>query len=100
MTLYTIDHSTRELREFLELLALYEIEQLIDIRTLPGSRKYPHFDKENLSNSLEKIGIYYRHFQDLGGRRRALKDSVNIAWRHPVLGGMQITCKLNLLRKV
>jgi uncharacterized protein (DUF488 family) len=86
-TLYTIGHSNRELAEFLELLVHYDIKQLVDIRTLPGSRKYPHFDKEKLSESLKDAGIYYLHFPDLGGRRRARKDTINTGWRNPAFRG-------------
>jgi uncharacterized protein (DUF488 family) len=85
--LFTIGHSNRELSDFLALLTQYGLELLIDIRTLPGSRKYPHFDKENLSGSLQAAGIDYRHFPELGGRRRAAKDSVNTGWYHPAFRG-------------
>lgn len=53
--------------------------RLADIRRFPGSRRYPHFSREALLNSLPENGITYVHFEDLGGRRKASEDSVNTA---------------------
>ncbi len=86
-TIWTIGHSTHPIEAFLELLRGPGIEQLIDIRAFPGSRRYPQFNKENLSDTLEKNGIVYHHMRGLGGRRRPSKDSVNVAWRHPSFRG-------------
>ena len=44
--IWTIGHSTRTQEEFLELLQAFQIDQLVDVRRYPGSRKYPHFNKE------------------------------------------------------
>ena len=86
-TVWTIGHSTRSIREFLDLLESQLIQQLVDIRTFPGSRRYPHFNKESLSSTLQEVGIRYYHMVELGGRRKPLKDSVNAAWRHPSFRG-------------
>lgn len=67
--LFTIGHSTHPLAEFLDLLERNGIEVLIDIRRFPGSRKYPHFNRENLAAALAKSGIEYHWLQALGGRR-------------------------------
>jgi uncharacterized protein (DUF488 family) len=40
-TIWTIGHSTRPLEEFLSLLAGSRIEAIADVRSFPGSRKYP-----------------------------------------------------------
>ena len=50
--IYTIGHSTRTLEEFIGLLQTFSIEMLADVRSYPGSRRYPHFNKENLSKEL------------------------------------------------
>jgi uncharacterized protein (DUF488 family) len=86
-TIWTIGHSTRTLDEFLVILKSFGIEVLIDIRTFPGSRRYPHFNKESLSNSLAENGVSYRHMLPLGGRRKPLADSVNTSWRHSSFRG-------------
>jgi uncharacterized protein (DUF488 family) len=78
--IYTIGHSTRELREFVELLRANGVTRLADIRRFPGSRRHPHFSREALEQSLPPFGIAYEHFEELGGRRRPVKSSPNGAW--------------------
>lgn len=84
---WTIGHSNRPLEELIEMLQSFNIEQLVDIRHYPGSRKYPYFNKENLEKVIPENGIGYLHMVDLGGRRKVNKDSKNIAWRHPAFRG-------------
>ena len=85
--IWTIGHSTRSMEVFVDLMKMNGIEMLVDIRSFPGSRKFPHFNKESLSHSLPAAGIAYRHMVGLGGRRKPDKESVNIAWRHPSFRG-------------
>jgi uncharacterized protein (DUF488 family) len=80
--IYTIGHSTRSLEEFLALLKRHGITHLADIRTVPRSRRHPHFAGDALSTSLQAEGIVYRHFPGLGGLRKPRADSPNVAWRH------------------
>ena len=79
---FTIGHSTRELDHFLALLRDNGIERLADIRRYPGSRRYPHFSQDALSQSLPAHGMEYVHVPELGGRRKPLPDSPNTAWRN------------------
>lgn len=81
-SIYTIGHSNRDLKEFLAMLDSFGIKVLVDIRRLPGSRKYPQYDQENLKKSLEEAGIQYLYFADLGGRRKVSKDSKNTSWNN------------------
>ena len=78
--LWTIGHSTHSLEEFISTLHTYNIELLIDVRSLPGSNKFPQFNKENLEISLPNQSISYKHNSLLGGRRKVAKDSKNTAW--------------------
>jgi len=82
MTIYTIGHSTRSLEEFLSLLRAHGITQLGDVRTVPKSRRHPHFAGQALAMALEVAGIDYRHLPALGGLRKPRRDSKNSAWRH------------------
>lgn len=82
VTIYTIGHSTRALDDFLALLAAHDIRQLADVRTIPKSRRHPHFGGDALSASLHDAGIEYRHFAALGGLRKPRADSSNTGWRH------------------
>lgn len=81
-TIYTIGHSTRSMEEFIALLQDFKIEILVDIRRFPGSKKYPHFNADNLTLSLPDAGIKYQPLLGLGGRRKIHKDSKNTRWRN------------------
>ncbi len=83
----TIGHSTRTLEELVEMLHSFQIEMVADIRSYPGSRRYPHFNKEALELSLPENNIQYVHLKDLGGRRKANPNSKNTAWRHIAFRG-------------
>src|SRR5208283_5515302 len=85
--IWTIGHSTRELDEFLELLAKFGIEAVADVRSFPGSRRYPQYGREALEASLGVLGIAYYWMPALGGRRRASPDSPNTAWRNAAFRG-------------
>lgn len=82
VAIYTIGHSNRELDEFIELLKNNQIEVLIDVRKLPGSATYPHFNQDQLSISLRSADILYVHLSELGGRRKQNKDSINTIWKN------------------
>jgi uncharacterized protein (DUF488 family) len=85
--LFTIGHSTRSLEEFLGLLVREGVTHLVDVRAFPASRRYPHFNGSELAKSLAAVGIAYSHAPDLGGRRRARKDSHNTEWRNDSFRG-------------
>lgn len=85
--IYTIGHSNRSIEEFLELLTAHEIEQLVDVRTIPRSKQNPQFNSENLSVSLKKHKIRYLHMKELGGLRHPKKDSVNQGWHNDSFRG-------------
>jgi uncharacterized protein (DUF488 family) len=87
VTIYTIGHSTRTLDDFVGLLQQHGIVQLADVRTVPKSRRHPHFASEALSKSLPALGINYQHFPGLGGLRKPTADSNNSGWRHPSFRG-------------
>lgn len=78
----TVGHSNRDLGEFLDLLRSHDVKLIADVRKLPGSRSYPHFNAESLSQSLREVEIGYQHFAGLGGRRSRAKNSPNGAWRN------------------
>lgn len=86
-SIWTIGHSTRNLDEFISLLKQNQIKILADVRSFPGSRRFPHFNQHAFSDSLKSSGIAYHHFKDLGGRRKALADSKNSAWRSKAFQG-------------
>lgn len=85
--IYTIGHSTRTAAAFVELLRIHQVGGLADVRTIPRSRRHPHFEREALSRILSAEGIEYCHVQELGGLRKPRPDSANTAWRHPSFRG-------------
>jgi uncharacterized protein (DUF488 family) len=86
-TVFTLGHSTRPIDEFIGLLKSYGIELLIDIRTVPGSRRNPQFGQKSLEQSLSDAGIGYLHMKSLGGLRRTTEHSINLGWRNASFRG-------------
>lgn len=82
LTVWTIGHSTRSADDFNRILTSHEIRTLVDVRSFPGSRRYPHFNSKQLSNALATVGIEYAHLLALGGRRQPAPNSKNNAWRN------------------
>ncbi len=85
--IWTIGHSTHPIDKFILILNSFNIEVTADVRSLPGSRRFPQYDKENLMKILPENKIHYVHLLKLGGRRKVKKDSKNTAWRHPAFRG-------------
>ena len=78
----TIGHSTRTLEEFIHLLQAHGATCVVDVRTAPGSRHNPQFNKDSLPHSLRPAGLGYVHTPGLGGLRHAKRDSPNMGWRN------------------
>ena len=81
-TIYTIGHSTRTIDEFIHILQAFEIELVVDVRTIPGSRYNPQFNQDELRRHLEQVDIGYSHIKELGGLRHTTKTSTNTGWRN------------------
>jgi uncharacterized protein (DUF488 family) len=81
-TVWTIGHSTRAAEDFIQILKAHHIEMLVDVRSFPASRRFPHFNSAQLAESLSEHNITYRHVPALGGRRRPTAASRNTAWRN------------------
>jgi uncharacterized protein (DUF488 family) len=82
LVIYTVGHSTCELPAFLELLRSHGVTLLVDVRTIPRSRKNPQYNADPFHRSLRAAGIRYVHLAALGGLRHAARDSVNPGWRN------------------
>lgn len=82
MTVHTIGHSTRSLDELADLLKQNGVELVVDVRTAPGSRRLPQFNRASLEAELPARGLAYLHLPELGGLRRARPDSPNTGWRN------------------
>jgi uncharacterized protein (DUF488 family) len=83
----TIGHSNRPLQELIDMLRAHGVDLLVDVRTVPKSRYSPQFNAANLPAPLLQAGIEYRGMPELGGLRRARKDSINTGWRNDSFRG-------------
>jgi uncharacterized protein (DUF488 family) len=80
---FTMGFSNRTWEQTLEILDAYSIRQLVDIRTLPGSKHTPQFNLEHMQEALPKAGVEYIHMKALGGLRKPQKDStINSGWQN------------------
>ncbi len=86
-TIFTVGHSTRTAEDFIALLKENGVTRLVDVRTVPRSARNPQFNRETLPATLVRAGIAYAHMKDLGGLRRARKDSINTGWRNASFRG-------------
>jgi len=65
----TIGHSNHPLERFLGLLKAGGVKLLVDVRSMPYSRRFPQFGRERLSKSLADAGIdYLWEGEALGGK--------------------------------
>ena len=87
LVVFTIGHSTRTWKAFLELLRVHGIKRVVDVRSIPRSRHNPQFNREILSMKLRFARIGYVHLRKLGGLRHALRDSPNVGWRNASFRG-------------
>ena len=68
--IWTLGHSNRSQKTFLEMLKEHEIQVLADIRRFPTS-KIEHFKREAMEQWLQKHGIEYVWLgEELGGYRQ------------------------------
>jgi uncharacterized protein (DUF488 family) len=72
---FTIGHSNRSLEAFVELLKGAHIDLVADIRTIPGSRTNPQFNKTALPGALAAFDVSYEHMAALGGLRGKTQTS-------------------------
>jgi uncharacterized protein (DUF488 family) len=82
---FTIGHSTRSIEEFVALLRSVGVRFLVDVRTVPRSRRNPQFNREILPATLADFQIGYEHLAALGGLRGHKPDvspAVNGFWQN------------------
>ena len=84
-TIWTIGHWTCPEEVVLETLGSAGIDELVDVRRLPGSRRSPQFDAEEMTRWLGEAGIGYRRSAELTGRRPKQRDvdpQLNAGWQN------------------
>ena len=55
----TIGHSNHPIERFVDLLKNAGVKLLVDVRSMPYSRRFPQFSRERLQKSLATTGIDY-----------------------------------------
>jgi uncharacterized protein (DUF488 family) len=85
--LITFGHGTAGQDELLELLYGAGVALVVDIRTAPGSRRWPHVGRAELEQWLPAADISYRWEARLGGFRKAAADSPDVVWRNASFRG-------------
>jgi len=82
---FTIGHSTLPLDEFIPMLRGVDIGLVVDVRTVPRSRRNPQFNRDALPDSLSAFRIGYEHLASLGGlrcRSPEVPPEVNAFWKN------------------
>jgi len=65
----TIGHSNHPIERFLDLLKAGGVKLLVDVRSMPYSRRFPQFGRERLARSLGEADIdYLWEGEALGGK--------------------------------
>lgn len=85
--IFTVGHSSRTLKAFLELLQAHDVKRIVDVRSIPRSRHNPQFNRDTLPAKLRAVGIGYVYLRKLGGMRHAQTDSLNLGWRNASFRG-------------
>lgn len=82
-SLCTVGHGTLSEEAFAALLADAGLEEIVDVRSFPGSRRNPQFGTEQMARWLPEHNIGYRWMRELGGRRKPVAESRHVGLRHP-----------------
>jgi uncharacterized protein (DUF488 family) len=85
--IYTIGHSTRPIAELIDQLRSNGVRLLVDIRTVPRSRRNPQYDQTAIADTLRRSGVQYIHLPELGGRRHPRAESCNTGWQNESFRG-------------
>jgi uncharacterized protein (DUF488 family) len=81
VTICTVGHGTLPAEDFATVVAGAGTEVVVDVRSLPASRRHPQFGREAMERWLPDAGVAYRWEPRLGGRRRPHRDSPHGALR-------------------
>jgi len=79
-TIYTIGYEGMIIEEFIKKLKNANIQQLIDVREIPLSRKNG-FSKTILQEKLKEVGITYKHCSELGSPKR-IRHQLHQDWNY------------------
>ena len=81
----TVGHSTRTISEFADALRFARVSLVVDVRTVPKSRRNPQYNETVLGSELEPYQIAYTRIAGLGGLRgksRDVPEDLNAFWEN------------------
>ncbi|MEU7915827.1 DUF488 domain-containing protein [Microbispora bryophytorum] len=91
VTLLTFGHGTAPRGHLIPLLHGAGVREVVDVRTVPGSRRNPDAGRAALADWLPEAEIGYRWDGRLGGFRKAAPDSPTSSGRTPRSGDTPVT---------
>jgi uncharacterized protein (DUF488 family) len=75
-------HGTLSADQFVVVAGEAGVDEIVDIRRFPGSRRHPQFGRDAMERWLTERGIGYRWIPALGGRRTPVASSPNLGLRN------------------
>lgn len=81
---YTVGHGNRTIDDLVATLTAAGVTRLVDVRSYPRSRRYPHFGYGPIGASLDAAGIVYEwRGTAMGGKRRSEDEASHPGLREP-----------------
>jgi uncharacterized protein (DUF488 family) len=83
--IFTVGHSTRSIPQFAELLRCGPVSLVVDVRTVPRSRRNPQYNADVLGSELSEYQVGYVRIAGLGGLRARSADvprDLNAFWQN------------------
>lgn len=74
LPIFTIGHSTRSIEEFVDVLRSGPADFVVDVRTVPKSRRNPQYNEDVLAGELAPYQLGYTRIAALGGLRGKVRD--------------------------
>ena len=81
----TVGHSTRSIAEFVDLLRSAQVSVVVDVRTVPRSKRNPQYNEDRLGLELGEYQVRYLRIAGLGGLRGRSPEvprQVNALWQN------------------
>lgn len=83
--IFTIGHSTRSIAQFVDLLRVGQVSLVVDVRTVPRSRRNPQYNEDVLASELSEYQVGYTRIAALGGlrgRSPGMPQALNGLWEN------------------
>lgn len=83
--IFTIGHSTRSIPQFVDLLRVGQVSLVVDVRTVPRSRRNPQYNEDVLASELGEYQVGYTRIAALGGlrgRSPGVPQALNGLWEN------------------